>query len=238
LNESGKGVAFGINEFAGNAFRFLKARYLVELTGQEASNLKEFYQVLENAEASTLFYHVYHPLLEAHLVPYEYPNDFSYWFSDSLQDKDLAEQVANIDLPKEGGLEELRKVLLHKIERAMSHGSDFQVHKGNEFHFVKCRFAIYPSGFVARSLDELADGIASASELSVFYHMVTSRLFGQEKYDDFSRWILANIREVELADRLSKVDPTTHMSVMALKQEVLGVIQRYLREKRRSSMRV
>jgi len=206
----------------------------VELTGQEARNLKEFVNVLETADHSTLFYHVYHPLLEAHLVPYEYPNDFSFWFSDSLQDKDLAEQVANVELPREGGLEELRQTLLSKTRKALASAAEFNVHRGNEFHFVKCRYVVFPTGVVARSLDELADGLASASELSVFYHLVTSRVFGSSKYDDFSAWILSNTEDVELAERLSRVDPTTHMNVMTLQKEALSVLQRYLKEKRKS----
>ncbi|MHB8567015.1 MAG: DUF5752 family protein [Nitrososphaerales archaeon] len=220
------------SEFSGVEFEFKKARYLVELTGQEARDLKEFVNVLEKAEPSTLFYHVYHPLLEAHLVPYEYPNDFSFWFSDSLQDNDLAEQVANIELPREGGLEELREVLLGKTKKALAHGSDFKVQRGNEFQFVKCRFVVYPTGFVARSIDELADGIASSSELCIFYHLVASRVFGKKRYDDFSAWILANTKDTELAKRLSRVDPTTHMNVRTLQSEVLRVMQKYLKEKR------
>lgn len=218
-----------------NAFQFMKARYLVELTGEVARNLQEFIHVLEKADTSTLFYHVYHPLLQAHLVPYEYPNDFSFWFSDSLQDKDLAEQVANIEFPGEGGLEELRQNLLAKVRKASERNLDFRVHPGNEFHFVRCRYIVFPIGATAKTLDELADGLSSAPELSVFYHLVTSRVFGGSKYDDFSNWILKNTTDAALAERLRKVDPTTHMNVRTLQRDALDVFQSYLREKRRKT---
>jgi hypothetical protein len=213
----------------------MKARYLVELTGELASNLQEFVRVLEKADSTTLFYHVYHPLLQAHLVPYEYPNDFSFWFSDSLQDKDLAEQVANIEFPGEGGLEELRQNLLSKISKAAERYPDFRVHPGNEFHFVRCRYVVFPTGVIAKTLDELADGLSSAQELSVFYHLVTSRVFGRSKYDDFSNWILKNTTDAALAEKLRRIDPTTHMNVRTLQKEALDVFQSYLREKRRMS---
>ncbi|GEM_PF-213322 len=217
-------------------FIFLKARYMVELTGKKARTLEEFASILANAEPTTLFYHVYHPLLESHLVPYEYPNDFSFWFSDSFQDKDLAEQIANISLPEKGGLEELREILLSKINAALERNAQFSVRSGNEFDFVKCRFVVYPTGVVAKNIDELADGISQASELCVFYHMVTSRLFKKSRYDDFSEWILANTSYTDLAEALRRVDPTTHMNVRSMQQEVLGIIQRYLKNKNRSSL--
>jgi hypothetical protein len=212
-------------------FTFLKARYIVELTGRKARNLREFGSILASAEPSSLFYHVYHPLFEAHLVPYEYPNDFSYWLADSIQDKELAEQIANIALPERGGLEELREILLSKIEPAASHSDSFEVRSGNEFDFVRCRFVVFPTGTVAKNLDDLADGISLASELCVFYHLVTSRLFKKSRYDDFSEWIIANTDEEDLAEQIRRVDPTTHMNVRSMQKEVVGITQRYLKRK-------
>ncbi len=214
-----------------NEFVFLKARYLVELTGRKAKDLKELVDYVSTADLTTVFYHVFHPLLDAHLVPYEYPNDFSFWFSDSLQDKDLAEQVASIDLPESGGLEEVRRLLVRKIKSELEIAPHYFVQPGNEFNFVKCRFVVFPTGQRAKTLEELVDTIAQASELSIFYHMVTSRLFDGGKYDDFSRWILQNTEEDELATEISKINPSTHMSVRTLHHELLDVISRYLRRK-------
>jgi len=210
-------------------FHFLKARYIVELTGKKAKNLQEFKDILETADPTSIFYHVYHPLLAAHLVPYEYPNDFSFWFSDALQDKDLAEQVANMSLPEKGGLDEVKEILLSKLSQP-KHAKTFEVRSGNEFDFVRCRIIVFPTGTVAHNLDELADGITQASELSIFYHLVTSRLFKKSKYDDFSEWILANTAESDLAERIRKVDPTTHATVRSLQEEVEKILQFYTRE--------
>jgi hypothetical protein len=66
--------------------------------------------------------------------------------------------------------------------------------------------------------------------------MVTSRLFKKSRYDDFSEWILANTSYTDLAEALRRVDPTTHMNVRSMQQEVLGIIQRYLKNKNRSSL--
>ncbi len=217
-----------------NEFVFLKARYLVELTGRKAKNLQELASYISTADPSTIFYHVFHPLLDAHLVPYEYPNDFSFWLSDSLQDKDLAEQVAGIDIPESGGLEEVRRLLVRKIKGDLEispHSPQYSVHPGNEFNFVKCRYVVLPTGQRASTLDEFVDNVSQASELSVFYHMVTSRLFAADKYDSFSRWILENTDEQELAEQIRKIDPSTHMNVRTLHQELLDVISRYLRRK-------
>jgi hypothetical protein len=213
-----------------NEFVFLKARYLVELTGRKAKDLQELMDYISTADLSTVFYHVFHPLLDAHLVPYEYPNDFSYWLSDSLQDKDLAEQVANMDLPETGGLEAVRRELLRKIRSKFDTAEHYSVQPGHEFNFVKCRFVVFPTGQRARTLEELVDFISQASELSIFYHMVTSRLFDGGKYDDFSRWILENTHERSLAAQITNISPSTHMSVRTLHQELLEVISRYLRK--------
>lgn len=215
-----------------NEFVFLKGRYLVELTGRKAKNLQELVSYISTADASTIFYHVFHPLLDAHLVPYEYPNDFSFWLSDSLKNKDLAEQVASIDIPESGGLEEVRRHLVKKIRRDLEISPDslqYSVIPGNEFNFVKCRYVVLPTGQRASTLDEFVDNVSQASELSIFYHMVTSRLFTADKYDDFSRWILENTDEEQLAEQIRKIDPSTHMNVRTLHQELLDVISPYLR---------
>ena len=217
-----------------NEFVFLKARYLVELTGRKAKNLQELVSYISTADPSTIFYHVFHPLLDAHLVPYEYPNDFSFWLSDGLQDKDLAEQVASMDIPESGGLEEVRRLLVKKMKgdlEVSSHSPQYSAHPGNEFNFVKCRYVVLPTGQRASTLDEFVDNVSQASELSVFYHMVTSRLFTADKYDSFSRWILENTDEEELAEQIRKIDPSTHMNVRTLHQELLDVISHYLRRK-------
>ncbi len=216
----------------GKDFVFLKARYIVELTGKKARNLQDFVDYLSNAEQSSIFYHIYHPLLDAHLVPYEYPNDFSYWFADTMQDKDLAEQVANIELPESGGLEFVRQSLLTKLNLAIKSGKNYTVPESGQFSFVNCRFVVFPSGQRAKTLDELADNIAQASELSIFYHMVTSRLFKATRYDDFSEWIVNNTTDNELAEEVRRVDPTTHVNVRSIQQEVLQIMVRYLKEKR------
>lgn len=216
----------------GKEFVFLKARYIVELTGKKARSLKDFVDYLSFAEQSSIFYHIYHPLFDAHLVPYEYPNDFSYWIADSLQDKDLAEQIANIELPESGGLEFVRQTLLNKFNVAIKSGNTCSVSESNQFSFVNCRFVVFPSGQKAKTLDELADNIAQASELSIFYHMVTSRLFKATRYDDFSEWIVNNTTDNELAEEVRRVDPTTHVNVRSIQQEVLEIMVRYLKEKR------
>jgi Family of unknown function (DUF5752) len=213
-------------------FVFLKARYIVELTGKKARSLKDFVEYLSLAEQSSIFYHIYHPLLDAHLVPYEYPNDFSFWIADSLQDKDLAEQIANIELPESGGLEFVRQTLLNKLDLAIRSGKSHVVPESSQFSFVNCRFVVFPSGQKAKTLDELADSIAQASELSIFYHMVTSRLFKATRYDDFSEWIINNTTDNELAEEIQRVDPTTHVNVRSIQQEVLRIMVLYLKEKR------
>jgi hypothetical protein len=211
-------------------FEFLKARYIVELTGKRATNLQDFLDYLRIADPSSIFYHIYHPLLDSHLVPYEFPNDLSYWFSDTLHDKDLAEEVG-IDLPDTGGLEAVRQVLLSRIERALRERITYDVRPGSEFNFVNCRVIVLPTGQTARNLDELADNISEASELSIFYHMVTSRLFKGSSYDDFSDWILRNTSDTELAEEIRAVDPTTHVNVKSIQQEVVKILQRYLKQK-------
>ncbi len=225
-------VASISNEPSRNSpFVFFKARYIVELTGKRAANLQDFVDYLQTANKSSIFYHIYHPLLDSHLVPYEFPNDFSYWFSDTLQDKDLAEQVADFELPESGGLESVRRILLSRIERALRDRIMYDVRPGSEFNFLNCRVVVIPTGIVAKNVDELADGISEASELSIFYHMVTSRLFRESRYDDFSQWIIQNSTDTELAEDIRAIDPTTHVNVKSIQQEVMKIFQRYMKQK-------
>jgi hypothetical protein len=122
--------------------------------------------------------------------------------------------------------------LLNKFNVAIKSGNTRSVPESNQFSFVNCRFVVFPSGQKAKTLDELADNIAQASELSIFYHMVTSRLFKATRYDDFSEWIVNNTTDNELAEEVRRVDPTTHVNVRSIQQEVLEIMVRYLKEKR------
>jgi hypothetical protein len=224
---STKQLGIPIPHYKNQPFEFLKARYLVGLTGRKARNLKEFMEILKDAEDTTLFYHIYHPLLESHLVPPEYPNDFSFWFADSLQNTDLAEEIANIEFV-ESGFEQLKRTLIRKLEL---HSQDViakeNVIPGNEFHFLRCNIIVYKTGIFARNLDELIDHIADCSELSLFYHLVTSRVFRGSKMDDFSEWIVQNTKEEDLAERIRRIDPTTYSSVNDIHIDLMQTISKY-----------
>ncbi|MCJ7665294.1 MAG: DUF5752 family protein, partial [Actinobacteria bacterium] len=67
-------------------FRFFDNITLLSPTGQKASNLKEFLNIIERAEDKIIFHHLYQSHLKFYLKLGEFPNDFANWAAYGLED--------------------------------------------------------------------------------------------------------------------------------------------------------
>jgi hypothetical protein len=86
------------------------------------------------------------------------------------------------------------------------------------------------TGRKAKTLRELRDGIAVASEDCIFHHTYQYFLKGAnlEYTSDFSHWAGESLEERALAEHLSNVDPYVFSNIQELRQELLRVIDGYL----------
>ncbi len=98
----------------GGEFHFLKSVSFIMPTRYEASDLREFADILSRITVDSIYYHVF----ESRLRLEKGKNDFSKWFEDCLGDRELAALVERLD-PYTQTLEDLRRNLLRGIERSL-----------------------------------------------------------------------------------------------------------------------
>lgn len=96
-------------------FHFIKSVSFIVSTNYFASDLKQFTDILRKITIDSIYFHVF----EARLRLERGTNDFSNWIEHSVGDKELAEAISRLD-PYTYTLEELRKVIIRKIEERFS----------------------------------------------------------------------------------------------------------------------
>ncbi|MFQ6136666.1 MAG: DUF5752 family protein [Candidatus Hydrothermarchaeales archaeon] len=212
-----------------NEFVFQRGFYLIELTGKKAKNLKEFLNIVREIDETSIFYHMYHSLLEHHFVIPEYFNDFAYWLEKELHEDVLAEKLANIGVYGDGGIESLRSKLVDTLEERLKvRKKIMDVPEGEEFHFVRSRYVILPTKYRARNLEEFLKCMRKIDNGTLFYHFFESRLRpkkeGVEYPDDFSAWIFDSLGLQELADRLAKIDFLGY-TLDGIRKEIIKIVE-------------
>ncbi len=100
------------------------------------------------------------------------------------------------------------------------------------FDFQDAISLLKATGKKAENLHELRDGIAIVSEQSILHHTYQYFLKGHtlEYTNDFAQWAGKSLEESILSEHLSNIDPYRFRSVDGLRNELLRVIDRYLRE--------
>ena len=96
----------------GREFHFLKTLSVVTSTNYVAHDLREFVEVLRRIPAGSLYFHMF----ESRLRLSKGMNDFSIWLTDSLDEKDLSDAIAQLD-PYHFTMEGLRSAVVQLVEK-------------------------------------------------------------------------------------------------------------------------
>lgn len=99
----------------GQEFYFIKSVSVILPTPYVAHDLREFLEVLRKITIHSLYFHIF----EAKLRLQRGLNDFSIWLEDSLEEKELAEEIARLD-PYTYTLETLRAKLIELAEERLA----------------------------------------------------------------------------------------------------------------------
>lgn len=210
-------------------FRFYKCYTIVELTGDQARDIKEFIEILRYVHPASIFGHTHRTFFKHHFARDLYSNDFAYWVSEVLQERRLGERIASIDLTRYQDIEQLRRDLIEIIDSYIANQTQFRsVPKGEEFHFTKVISLIQPTRFVAHSIQEFLDCLKEVDISSLYYHFFESDLRLKRPTNDFSFWIEDSLDGDELAHKIHRINP--YMSTLQeLRVRIIGVIEAYLR---------
>lgn len=97
-------------------FYFCEAHTLALPCGQQATSLEEFCQILPALSIHSLHYHFIAARLRP---PLQFYNDFSHWFTTSLDLPELAERIDHIDIYT-NTLEGVRQLILAEIQKCVA----------------------------------------------------------------------------------------------------------------------
>jgi len=217
------------NSNSNGEFVFQSGFYLIELTGKKARNLKEFQKVIEQIGDESIFYHMYHSLLEHHFAIPEYYNDFAFWLQHQLKEDVLAEKFASVSIYEAGDAKVLRSRLLDLIKEGIAKSKrSRKLPESRAFQFVMARWVVLPTRFRARNLQEFKECLERISLSTLFYHFFESRFHftkKEEKYvDDFSIWLFDSLGEKKLADALNSLDPYGY-TLEGIRKEIIKLIE-------------
>jgi len=189
-------------------FHFYTSQPLVELTGLRAGNLAELLEHIREVDGSSIYFHTHHYVREHHFLSNEYPSDFAYWVGEILQERELGEKLAVIDVRSYPTIRALREKLVEIIENYLQeNGRVREVPTGLEFHFRKTISIIVPTRQSALNLSELRACLQRVDLNSVYYHLVEYRIREENVTNDFSQWIRDNFQKEALSSAIEKLDP-------------------------------
>jgi hypothetical protein len=206
-------------------FQFNYCVVQVELTGRRAFTTRDFARLLGEVPNSSIFHHLHHTFLRNHLELPEFTNDFSNWAANELEDRALAEKLANVAPFHFPNVEELRGHLKSVVEdhmRARPQLADITV---APFHFDSGTTLVL-TGETVNTLHDFKTALAAIETSAIYYHVYEARLRKHSDSDDFSGWFEDYFDAPELVAAIRGIDPYMH-SLEHLRQLILGIIDRW-----------
>jgi hypothetical protein len=83
---------------------------------------------------------------------------------------------------------------------------------------------VIPTPYVARNLEEFADGMRKVSIHSIYYHFIDARLRLKLNTNDFSVWLDQELEMLKAADRLNQIDIYTS-TLEGVRRSILHAIE-------------
>ena len=198
---------------AKESFRFYTRLNLSELIGLKASNLQEFLSIIKDVPDSCIYHHTHRFLLQHQYLSPEPPNDFAYWVTNSIGEKELGEDLSSIDTVQFNSINELRQAIISAVESYLKSNPAAKARStdsNNTFCFMKSISFILPTGHSAGDLEEFVHILKNISIDSIYFHIFEARLRIGKKTNDLSYWIENSLENKKLADSISRLDPYTY----------------------------
>jgi hypothetical protein len=211
-------------------FEFFNCITLISPTGQKASNLKEFLNIIEESESKVIFHHLYQSPFKHEFKAIEYPNDFAQWAATSLEDMALAEKFANFDPYDFNHISEAKIAVIEIVEEHMWDLVTIPwVRPGFEFYFSSSTTIIFKLNMHADNLTGFYNCMKKAPLGSIYYHFYESRKRNKNKAkDDFSTWLREELDENEIADEINEIDFYFY-SLIEAKERILSILKQKIK---------
>jgi hypothetical protein len=214
---------------APDAFQFRTTLTLREATGIRAVSIAQLVKYLRTAPDAVIYYHTHAYVLEHHYLAPELPNDFAYWVTEVLGDKDLGERLASVDTIQFASIPALRDRLVQVIDEYLEASPLVRLRTSSfieAFHFIKAVSVVVATPHMARTLEEFAKALEAVSTASLYFHMFEARLRLRRGANDFSQWF-RSLGEESLARAVSTLDPYTH-TLDELRHTIIALVRERL----------
>lgn len=209
-------------------FAFYTNVDLIFLTNRRARNLKELLKGIKESSGSVIYYHTHRFLRQHHYLSPEPPNDFAFWTSNVLLERVVGEKLAAIDIVSFPTIRELREKIVSVLEENISNSNNLRESpEGMEFHFMSSKSFILSTGLVACNLEEFYEIVKRITIYSLYFHMFQARLRLGRIDNDFSIWLRDQLKEFDLAEKISRLDPYT-WTLEGLRNKICNLIEERL----------
>lgn len=206
-------------------FRFLECTSLIQPTGKHAQDLSELLSLIRVVDPGVIYHHTHQYFLKAAIETPEYPNDFSVWAARSLEERALAEKLANLDLYAFSEIEQVRGAL---IEIIVSYLGENPVPRpartGDAFFFNDAVTIVAETGFEADTLAAFVGALDRVGTSSIYFHFFEARYRLRRPADDFSVWIGAELNRPDLAQAIRGLDPYQY-SLEGLRDRIVSLLR-------------
>ena len=196
--------------WARSPFYFNSASHLLRIGREKATTLMELLEAIRTCPESSIFQHTFQTLAEHHFISSGFSNDFSHWAFASCNEVELAERLAAIDVREFTSIAALRERLIHVIESYLQKNPRAAGRAAMEpFYLMASDLVVVPTPYVARNLEEFADGLHKVSIHAIYYHFIDARLRLKLNSNDFSVWLDKELDLPQAADKVNRIDVYT-----------------------------
>ncbi len=211
--------------WARSPFYFNSASHLLRIGREKATNLQELLEAVRTCPESSIFQHTFQTLEEHHFIKEGFSNDFSHWAFAACNEVELAERLAAIDIREFTSISSLRERIVHLMETYLQKNPRAATRTAMEpFYLMASDLVVVPTPYVARNLEEFADGMRKVTIHAIYYHFIDARLRLKLNTNDFSIWLEQEMEMGQTADRLNRIDIYTS-TLEGVRRSILKVIE-------------
>ncbi len=209
-------------------FYFNTSAHLLQITRQKATTLSEFLDALRECPEGSIFQHSFRTLEEHHFIREGFSNDFAHWAVSACNEPSLAEGLASVDVRDFTSVAQLRQRFVQIVEDFLQRAPSAANRAAREtFYFCASDTVVIPTSFVARSLQEFAEGIRGVTVHCVHHHFIEARLRLKLMSNDFSQWLYEDLGLTDAARQLNRIDIYT-ITLEDVRNQVIRIVERAL----------
>jgi len=192
-------------------FEFFTVAPLIRVGNEVVETLAELRDGLERCSDASIFHHTFQTLGRHHFLTEGFSSDFAQWVLTATNRRELAEQLASLDIGDYLSIAELRS----DLRRIVASYCDLFPQYANQtalerFWFCEGIEVSVPLDRCASTLEELQAGVEQMSHASFFFHFVSSRMRLHLRTNDFSLWLSRELGLERLAADVNRIDIYTN----------------------------